>query len=224
MQGMKIVMRYVDVAYIEAAMSPVVCTRYKKETYALVLQKHYLTRDVPANFVCYNISMDKKWRLALRNFIAEGTKEALVELAQSRPDLRAIAVFHPQYENTRGDIWPDEDSPLWGQTFDVTEEILNIGIKEALSIEDDQIESDELLPPWIDEQHDGPFKVEVENAIESYFTALLGSYVNQYFQCPGCGGEGVTCSKCGLLSKCGCQCYCCGSTLEPCDICGEKAN
>lgn len=40
--------------------------------------------------------------------------------------------------------------------------------------------------------------------------------------CPECGGEGVTCSRHGLLSNCSCHCYCCGTELVDCETCATR--
>jgi len=37
--------------------------------------------------------------------------------------------------------------------------------------------------------------------------------------CIICENEGKLCSRCGPLSLCHCQCYCCGSELEDCSAC-----
>ena len=104
-----------------------------------------------------------------------------MSLARSRPDLQVIATFYPEYMGPRENyIYPDYDSELWETTFDVTEEIIEMGIEEALQIEDNQFSSDALKPEWIDEQHDGPFKIEVEDAIREYFEQLLNGGLRQY--------------------------------------------
>lgn len=122
--------------------------------------------------------MDVKWRLALRNFIIAPSQELLILLARSRLDLHVIAVFNPQY-STDDYFYLDDDSDLCGTSFDVTEKIVEMGLQEALSIEDDQEESDALLPRWIIDEHAGPFFVEVSGAIEDYFSALFGEYAAQ---------------------------------------------
>ena len=55
--------------------------------------------------------------------------------------------------------------------FDCTEDILNMGRDQALAIQDDQLCSDSLVPSEILDRHDGPFRVEVEDAIRVFFAA-----------------------------------------------------
>jgi hypothetical protein len=97
-------------------------------------------------------------------------------VARSRPDLKVIAIFYPQYEDELDNILPDYDSNLWEHSFDITEDIIELGIRDALLTEDDQYSSDEFLPDEIRDAHGGPFQVVVESSIHAYFQALLGGY------------------------------------------------
>ena len=83
---------------------------------------------------------------------------------------RIIAKFHPQ-------VWMNDyavECDPWGPVeWDVTNAILAMPREEALDIQDDQYESDELrelssAPAWI-RDWGGPFSVEVEASIEAFF-------------------------------------------------------
>jgi len=53
--------------------------------------------------------------------------------------------------------------------FDCTDQIVQMGKEAALQIRDDQYESDDLIPSEILDRHSGPFRVEVQAAIQAYF-------------------------------------------------------
>jgi len=53
--------------------------------------------------------------------------------------------------------------------FDCTEQIVEMGKEAAMQIRDDQYESDDLIPSEIRDRHSGPFRVEVQAAIQAYF-------------------------------------------------------
>jgi hypothetical protein len=79
---------------------------------------------------------------------------------------RIIALFVPQAEI--GKRIQDCDEDTW-RRFDVTDAILAMGQEKALALQDDQYETDELLPEDVKGGWDGPFRVVVERAIENYF-------------------------------------------------------
>lgn len=83
---------------------------------------------------------------------------------------RVIATFHPQ-------AWQDDHSvpvdPRGTVQFDVTEEVLALGRDRAMALDDDSYESDalrsaRLAPAWVKDWQ-GPFYVEVRQAIEEFF-------------------------------------------------------
>jgi hypothetical protein len=83
-----------------------------------------------------------------------------------------VAVFHPQawYRDTAIDV--DAAGPV---TFDVTEAILAMGRENALALEDNSDESDELrslstAPSWVQEWR-GPFYITVKDSIAAHFAA-----------------------------------------------------
>lgn len=84
---------------------------------------------------------------------------------------RVMAHFQPQADVD--DYAMDIDGAY---EFDVTALVEKMGRKKALRIEDGQLSSDELWRDWVanhpDKDHDGPFRVTVEEAIEEYFAAL----------------------------------------------------
>ena len=53
--------------------------------------------------------------------------------------------------------------------FDCTDQIVQMGKEAALQIRDDQYESEDLVPSEIRDRHSGPFRVEVQAAIQAYF-------------------------------------------------------
>ena len=53
--------------------------------------------------------------------------------------------------------------------FDCTDQIVQMGKEAALQIRDDQYESDDLIPSEILDRHSGPFRVDVQAAIQAYF-------------------------------------------------------
>jgi hypothetical protein len=84
---------------------------------------------------------------------------------------RIVATFHPQAWQNDYAIPVDPEGEV---TFDVTDEILKIGREKALSIRDDEYESDHLRfssnsPEWIREWS-GPFYIEIQSSINEYFT------------------------------------------------------
>ena len=83
---------------------------------------------------------------------------------------RVIARFQPQA--WINDYATDIDGAY---KFDVTDQILAMGKEKALELEDNQYESDNLWHKWVadhpDQDHDGPFYVEVQAAIRSFFEA-----------------------------------------------------
>ena len=53
--------------------------------------------------------------------------------------------------------------------FDCTDQIVQMGKEAAMQIRDDQYESDDLVPSEILAKHSGPFRVEVQAAVQAYF-------------------------------------------------------
>lgn len=53
--------------------------------------------------------------------------------------------------------------------FDCTERILEMGCEKALAVRDNRDTSDELVPQRILRGHNGPHRVEVEEAIQDFF-------------------------------------------------------
>lgn len=53
--------------------------------------------------------------------------------------------------------------------FDCTERILEMGRENALVVRDNRDTSDELVPQRILRRHNGPYRVEVEDAIRDFF-------------------------------------------------------
>jgi len=83
---------------------------------------------------------------------------------------RIIAKFIPQHdENTHRMISDVVDNESGEVRFDVTDEILEMGREKALKIKDDRDESDALLTDEVKGEHDGPFRIVVEDAIRAYF-------------------------------------------------------
>ncbi len=85
---------------------------------------------------------------------------------------RIIAEFVPQAWIRDFDFCMRVE-PLGPTAFDVTETILAMGRKKALSLRDDQYETDALrhvagAPQWI-KDWEGPFYVAVESAIADFF-------------------------------------------------------
>jgi hypothetical protein len=84
---------------------------------------------------------------------------------------RVVAMFQPQADQNGYCI--DIDGAY---TFDITAQIKKMGRTEALAIEDDQYGSDELWQAYVarhpDKDHDGPYRVIVQEAIEEYFEAI----------------------------------------------------
>lgn len=91
----------------------------------------------------------------------------------STPTKRIMAEFVPQ-------AWLNDHAiavdPAGDTMFDVTDDILKLGRERALQLRDDQHETDHLrhaatAPQWV-KDWSGPFVVNVEKAIESYFTEM----------------------------------------------------
>ena len=53
--------------------------------------------------------------------------------------------------------------------FDCTQRIIEMGREAAFQVRDNRDESDALVPPGILAKHSGPFRVEVQAAIQAYF-------------------------------------------------------
>lgn len=84
---------------------------------------------------------------------------------------RVIARFHPQAWVNDYAVSVDPEGDI---DFDVTETVVKMGRGKALSVRDDDYESDELrqvetAPEWIREWG-GPFWVEVEQSIQEFFS------------------------------------------------------
>ena len=83
---------------------------------------------------------------------------------------RVIARFQPQA--WINDYATDIDGAY---RFDVTDMIVAMGKEEALKLEDNRDASDNLWHKWVvdhpDQDHDGPFYVEVHEAIRAFFEA-----------------------------------------------------
>ena len=77
---------------------------------------------------------------------------------------RILAKFVPQA--WINDYAVDTDDAV---EFDCTEHIIRMGKEAAMQIRDDQYESDDLVPSEILDRHSGPFRVEVQAAIQAYF-------------------------------------------------------
>ena len=58
--------------------------------------------------------------------------------------------------------------------FDCTPRIIEMGREAALQIRDNRDESDALVPPETLATHSGPFRVEVQAAIQAYFAEEEG--------------------------------------------------
>lgn len=84
-------------------------------------------------------------------------------------DQRIIAVFIPQHEDK--DFICDNPAGEH-RRFDVTEAILKMPREAALQIEDNRESSDALMTPEIMGNHDGPYRVLVEDAIRDYFSGI----------------------------------------------------
>lgn len=98
------------------------------------------------------------------------SKKLSIDLAPDGTDRRIIAAFIPQ-------SWIDDYAvaidPQGPATFDVTAEIVAMGRDAALKLRDDTDPTDALrhaatCPQWIKDWN-GPFIIEVEQAIEAYF-------------------------------------------------------
>lgn len=168
-------------------------------------------------------AQDRLWNLSLKLFIGDPCPESLRQLACSRPDLRIIATFYPQYD-ADGYIYYEQDSELWGTTFDVTDKIVEMSYDEAVGIEDDQLESDALLPVWIEEQHGGPFRIEVRDSIENYFKELFGPYYSLIDRRCSCGSGIVVSASCQWVVReaaISCDNGVCEDCLQQCDNCNK---
>lgn len=82
-----------------------------------------------------------------------------------------MAKFYPQARI--GDLVVDCDSIRPATEYPVTREILAMGKEAALSLEDDDYDSDQLkyasaAPLWVQDWN-GPFRIEVADAISNYF-------------------------------------------------------
>lgn len=81
---------------------------------------------------------------------------------------RIMATFQPQKDFLRS-IVPDGEAVQ----FDITEEVLGLPVKELLSLRDDTFETDQfasLCPRF--QEHNGPFAVRVESALETWLEQL----------------------------------------------------
>ena len=78
---------------------------------------------------------------------------------------RILAKFVPQAWINDYAIDVDDGAVV----FDCTEQIVEMGKEAAMQIRDDQYESDDLVPSEILDRHSGPFRVEVQAAIQAYF-------------------------------------------------------
>lgn len=79
---------------------------------------------------------------------------------------RILAVFIP--EAWIGDNAVEIDGRV---EFDVTDKILAMSEEERAELHDDDYPSDDLVPDEIRDAHSGPFRVEVEQAINDYFSS-----------------------------------------------------
>jgi hypothetical protein len=77
---------------------------------------------------------------------------------------RIVAVFVPE-------AWiKDHAVEVDGRVeFDVTQKILAMSEEERKQLRDNDYNTDDLVPEEIGEDHRGPFRVEVKEAIENYF-------------------------------------------------------
>jgi hypothetical protein len=95
-------------------------------------------------------------------------REQRSTMNNERSRSRVVALFKPQADFNGYCI--DIDGAY---TFDVTDQIKAMGRKSALEIKDDEYSSDELWHTFVkrnpDKDHNGPFRVIVEEAIENYF-------------------------------------------------------
>lgn len=57
------------------------------------------------------------------------------------------------------------------KTWDATEDVLKLSAKEIKALEDNQYNTDDLVPDSVFGGHSGPFRVEIENAIRNFFKA-----------------------------------------------------
>ena len=124
--------------------------------------------------------MDVKYKKLLRSYYSDPRDEKLKEIynAYKRidPDLKIIATFYPQrsYSDRSGDFYDDIENSLWGHQYDVTTEILDMGLEDALAIQDFDYESDQLIPTEVIDNHfPHPYGVEVEESIRHFFEHLL---------------------------------------------------
>lgn len=87
----------------------------------------------------------------------------LEELAERRE--RIIGKFIPQAWVNGHAVDLDEGRA----EFDCTDEVLAMGREKALAVQDNRDSSDDLIPERILKTHNGPFRVEVAEAIQEYF-------------------------------------------------------
>ena len=104
------------------------------------------------------------------NGITEAHIDALLDEAVPTPVLLGgiIATFVPQAWVNNLAVRAEPKGPV---EFDVTEAILAMSREDALALRDDQYETDDLRdhgPRWMREW-DGPFRVEVADAIQGYY-------------------------------------------------------
>ena len=78
---------------------------------------------------------------------------------------RILATFAPQTWVNDGAVDGDDGAV----EFDCTDQIVRMGREAALQVRDNRDKSDALVPPEILAKHSGPFRVEVESAIQAYF-------------------------------------------------------
>lgn len=109
--------------------------------------------------------------------LAELAQRQQVEASPERPapppgSKRVMATFHPQaWQND----YASPVDPRGPVQFDVTDEVLALGRDQALQLEDDSDASDglraaRLAPVWIKDWQ-GPFYIEVQDAIADFFEA-----------------------------------------------------
>lgn len=85
---------------------------------------------------------------------------------------RIIAEFVPQAWINDCAVQVDPEGPT---TFDVTDEVVAMGESVAITLRDDQHETDTLrfaaaAPDWIREWH-GPFYIRIQDAIAEFYGA-----------------------------------------------------
>ena len=107
-----------------------------------------------------------EWAYAARHCDSdcEGQPEQSPDVTPPSGGKRIMARFVP--EAWVNDIAKEIDGTL---EFDVTDRILAMSEAERATLRDDSLASDNLVPDSILSNHNGPFRVELEEAIENYF-------------------------------------------------------